>query len=94
VPPQVAYFHGKDCSVIGGVVAHDPRLPQLAGRFLYGDLCSGNIRSLLYQEGHVVSDEPTGATLPETTSFGEDGPGRIYAMSLADRTLYRLDPAP
>jgi hypothetical protein len=42
----------------------------------------------------VVSDEPTGATLPETTSFGEDGPGRIYAMSLADRTLYRLDPAP
>jgi hypothetical protein len=87
------YCHGQDCSVIGGVVPHDPRLPQLAGRFLYGDLCSGNIRSLLYQDGHVVSDEPTGATLPHTVSFGEDGLGRIYVMSLEDHSLYRIDPA-
>ena len=94
VPPVVAFFHGKDCSVIGGVVVRDPRLPQLAGRFLYGDLCSGNIRSLLYQGGKVVSDEPTGATLPQTTSFGEDGLGRIYVMSLEPPALYRLDPAP
>lgn len=94
VPPLLAYEHAKQgCSVTGGVIAHDLRLPQLAGRFLYGDFCNPEIRSVLLDNGRVV-DRPTGASLPQTVSFGEDGLGRIYLMSLADQGLYRLDPAP
>jgi glucose/arabinose dehydrogenase len=92
VPPTLSYDHNKGCSVIGGVIAHDPRLPQLAGRFLYGDLCSGAIRSMLYEDGRVVDDAPVGPFLGQVMAFGEDGLGRIYASSLADSSLYRLDP--
>jgi glucose/arabinose dehydrogenase len=92
VPPTLSYDHNKGCSVIGGVIARDPRLPQLAGRFLYGDLCSGAIRSMLYADGHVIDDAPVGPFLGQVMAFGEDGLGRIYASSLADRSLYRLDP--
>jgi prepilin-type processing-associated H-X9-DG protein len=77
---------------IGGVIARDPRLPQLAGRFLYGDLCTGAMRSMLYADGHVIDDAPIGPFLGEVMAFGEDGLGRIYASSLADSSLYRLDP--
>jgi glucose/arabinose dehydrogenase len=93
VPPTLSYDHTKGCSVIGGVIARDPRLPQLAGRFLYGDLCSGAIRSMLYADGHVIDDAPVGPVLGQVMAFGEDGLGRIYASSLADSSLYRLDPA-
>jgi glucose/arabinose dehydrogenase len=92
VSPTLSYDHNKGCSVIGGVIARDPRLPQLAGRFLYGDLCSGAIRSMLYADGNVVDDAPVGPFLGQVMAFGEDGLGRIYATSLADRALYRLDP--
>jgi glucose/arabinose dehydrogenase len=92
VPPTLSYDHNKGCSVIGGVIARDPRLPQLDGRFVYGDLCSGAIRSMLYADGHVLDDASVGPFLGQVMAFGEDGLGRIYASSLADRSLYRLDP--
>ena len=34
---------GSNCAVIGGVVVRDGRLPALAGRYLYGDFCTGRI---------------------------------------------------
>ena len=94
VPPTLSYDHNKGCAVIGGFISHDPRLPQLFGRFLYGDLCSGALRSMLYEDGHVVDDASIGPFLGQVMAFGEDGLGRIYVSSLADRALYRLDPAP
>jgi glucose/arabinose dehydrogenase len=93
VPPTLSYDHNKGCAVIGGFISHDPRLPQLEGRFLYGDLCSGALRSMLYADGHVLDDAPIGPFLGQVMAFGEDGLGRIYASSLADRSLYRIDPA-
>ena len=85
VPPLLAYEHAKQgCSVTGGVIAHDPRLPQLAGRFLYGDFCNPEIHSVVLDNGRAV-DGPVGASLPQTVSFGEDGLHRIYLMSLADQ---------
>jgi glucose/arabinose dehydrogenase len=92
VPPVLSYEHTKGCAVIGGVIARDPRLPQLAGRFLYGDLCTGALRSLLYQDGKLADDASIGPFLGQVMAWGEDALGRIYVSSLADRSLYRLDP--
>ena len=94
VSPLLAYEHAKQgCSITGGVFVHDPRLPQLGGHFLYGDFCNPEIHSVLLENGQVV-DRSIGASLPQTVSFGEDGLGRVYLMSLADQGLYRLDPEP
>jgi glucose/arabinose dehydrogenase len=81
-----------DCAVIGGVVARDARLSLLDGRYLYGDFCGGWIRSFRIEDGKAADDEPLGVTIPELTSFGADGAGRVYVSSAAGG-VYRLDPA-
>ncbi|WP_348240801.1 hypothetical protein, partial [Salmonella enterica] len=47
--PIFAYSHdrGGRCSVIGGYVVHDRGLPSLRGRYVYADLCEGQLRSLV-----------------------------------------------
>ncbi|MGH3066480.1 MAG: PQQ-dependent sugar dehydrogenase [Gaiellaceae bacterium] len=91
VPPLLEYPRGDDaCAVIGGVVARDPRLPALAGRYLFGDFCSGKITALEAERAQVKASGDLGLVVPELTSFGVDGARRIYVMSLRG-DVYRLD---
>ena len=52
-PPVFAYPHtdpGGDvahgCAIIGGYVYRGTQIPELAGRYLYADLCTGELRSI------------------------------------------------
>jgi Glucose / Sorbosone dehydrogenase len=72
----------KRCAIIGGYVVRDPGLPELAGRYLYGDRCTGEVRSLDLADPEA-SDRSEGLTVPELDSFGEDACGRVYAISQA-----------
>ena len=65
--------------------------PTLSGRYLYGDLCTGVITTLVVVEGRVSGSGDLGLVVPELTSFGVDGLGRVYVMSLRG-DVYRLDP--
>jgi hypothetical protein len=68
------------CAVIGGYVVRDASLGGLYGRYLYGDLCGGEIRSLdLGAPG--ASDRSEGLEVENLNSFGEDSCGRLYAIS-------------
>ena len=71
------------CSVIGGVVIRDPRLPTLAGRFLFGDYCTGLLSSSRSGASGAppVTAERLDLAVPELSSFGVDGLARVYAMS-------------
>ncbi|HJS50205.1 MAG TPA: PQQ-dependent sugar dehydrogenase [Gaiellaceae bacterium] len=92
VPPLLEYPRADDaCAVIGGVVVRDPRIPALAGRYLYGDFCSGKSTALAVESGRVAASGDLGLVVPELTSFGVDGARRVYAMSLRG-DVYRLDP--
>ena len=79
------------CAVIGGVVVRDERVPELSGRYLYGDLCTGVITTLAVVAGRVADSGELGIVVPELSSFGVDGLGRVYVMSLRGG-VYRLDP--
>jgi glucose/arabinose dehydrogenase len=93
VPPIFDYDHGQGrCAVIGGVVVHDPRLPSLAGRYLFGDYCDGKIISFLVADGKATEVHDTGLSVPTLSSFGVDGRGRVY-VTATDGGVYRLDPA-
>jgi glucose/arabinose dehydrogenase len=90
-PPLVEYPREDGaCAVIGGVVVRDSRLAELAGRYLYGDFCSGKVTALAVEDGQASASDPLGLEIPELTSFGVDGLGRIYVMSLRGG-VYRLD---
>ncbi len=68
------------CAILGGYVVRDPSLGDLYGRYLYGDLCSGRIRSLDLASP-FPSDRYEGLEIANLNSFGEDACGRLYAIS-------------
>ena len=82
---------GGECSVVGGVVVRDPGLTGLAGRYVYGDYCTGALRSFRIAGGKAAGDRGTGLRVSQLSSFGEDARGRVYATSL-DGPVYRLSP--
>lgn len=88
VSPVVDYPNGRSrCAVVGGLVGDDTQ-GALGGRFLYGDFCEGQIRTLRVRDG-TVTDRATGLRIPSLTGFGEDGRHRLYATSLTGR-VYRI----
>jgi hypothetical protein len=92
--PILAYSHSRDggsCSIIGGYVVHDRRLPSLHGRYVYSDYCSGRLHSLVPHLHGAGKDRLLGIEVPSPTSFGEDDRGRIYACS-QEGGVYRLVP--
>jgi glucose/arabinose dehydrogenase len=87
-PPSLALRHGPGmCAVVGGQVVRTATLPQLRGRYLYGDVCSGGLRSVRLTGGGAVGDRSERAAVPYLVSFGRDGAGRIYAVSLVGRVF-------
>ncbi|MGH2924616.1 MAG: PQQ-dependent sugar dehydrogenase [Solirubrobacterales bacterium] len=90
--PIFTYTHFDGCAVIGGYVVRDPALRRLSGRYLYADLCTGEIRSLRPKPGGARKDRGTGLDVRLPTSFGEDDRGRIYVASRPG-PVYRLKPA-
>ena len=94
VKPIFVYGRGRDggsCTVIGGYVVGDPRLPSLRGRYVYADLCAGQLRSLLPGLRRARDDRRLGLRVSTPSSFGEDTQGRIYVSSL-EGPVYRLVP--
>ncbi len=93
VKPILAYSHsrGGSCTIIGGYVVGDRRLPSLRGRYVYADLCEGQLRSLVPHLRRASAERKLGLAVPIPSSFGEDSRGRIYVSSL-EGPVYRLVP--
>ncbi|MFI5028871.1 MAG: PQQ-dependent sugar dehydrogenase, partial [Solirubrobacterales bacterium] len=92
--PIFAYSHsrgGGSCAIIGGYVVADRSLPSLYGRYLYADLCEGQLRSLVPHLGRASGDHKLGLAVSSPTSFGEDDRHRVYVCS-EEGPVYRLVP--
>lgn len=92
VPPVVERLHSDGaCSITGGYVIRDRALGRLRGAYVYGDLCDSRLRIARLRPGGATGQRALGPQVPQLVSFGEDGRGRVYAISLAGRVL-RLAP--
>ena len=94
VKPIFAYGRGQgggSCTIIGGYVVRDRRLPSLYKRYVYADLCEGELRSLSPRLGRARGERKLGLAVGTPTSFGEDTRGRVYITSL-EGPVYRLVP--
>jgi glucose/arabinose dehydrogenase len=67
------------CAIIGGYVVRDRDLGGLYGRYLYGDLCTGELRSLNLANT-PAGDRFEGIVVNGLNSFGEDSCGRLYVV--------------
>lgn len=90
--PIHTYSHGDgSCAIIGGHIIRDIGLPALNGRYIYGDLCTGSLRSFTPNVAAqtVSGDSPIGISLPGLTTFFQ---GRSRQVYVADgTTVYRLE---
>jgi glucose/arabinose dehydrogenase len=89
--PIFAYGHSRagSCSIIGGYVVRDRALPSLYKRYVYADLCEGQLRSLVPHLKRASGDRKLGLAVESPTSFGEDDAHRLYVASLAG-PVFRL----
>ena len=92
--PMFVYGHAAGgCAVIGGYVVHDPNLPGYGGRYLYGDACTGHVRSFIPRTSNqtALANRPTGLVLPGLSSFGRGFGGQIYVAQTSG-AVSRLEP--
>jgi glucose/arabinose dehydrogenase len=89
--PIFAYGHsrGGSCSIIGGYVVADRGLGSLYGRYVYADLCEGQLRSLTPHLKRASDDRRLGLAVASPSSFGEDDFHHLYVASL-EGPVYRL----
>jgi glucose/arabinose dehydrogenase len=91
--PIFVYDHaGGGCAIIGGYVIADVDLSSLAGRYIYGDRCTQEIRTFQFDAAAqtVSGDAALGVTLAGLTSFGQGRRGQIYVAGGGQ--VFRLEP--
>ena len=88
--PIATYGRGDGCSVTGGYVYRGKAVPELQGRYLYADFCTGHVWSLRADGTPQRHGRPIG-NVPAPSSFGEDHAGELYLTSF-DGHLYKLVP--
>jgi glucose/arabinose dehydrogenase len=89
--PQLTKSHSDGwCSITGGYVVRDRALGALYGRYVYGDFCKGEVRSVKLSQSRAGGDRAAGVKrVPSISSFGEDARGRVYVASL-NGPVYRF----
>ena len=81
------------CAIIGGHVVRDQPLGELLGRYLYGDACRSDLRTIdLGAAGG--QPRPAGLTIPSGSllGFGEDSGCGLYVLTTG--TAYRVAMSP
>jgi Glucose / Sorbosone dehydrogenase len=90
-PPAFARAQADGyCAITGGYVVRDPGLPTLVGRYLYGDRCLPALRSTALPD---TGDREEPLAVAQVSSFGEDGCGRVHAVSHGG-PVYRIQDGP
>jgi hypothetical protein len=77
------------CSITGGYVIRDPAMGRFRGSYVYGDFCDARLRVAKLRAGRARGDRALGLRVSSLDSFGEDGRGRVHAISL-EGAVYRL----
>lgn len=94
ISPLLEYDHqGGRCSITGGYVYRGRSVSELAGLYIYGDYCSGEIFAVhTAKDGRIVG-EPwlLAKSKMRISSFGEDDAGEIYVLDHKG-AVYQLAP--
>jgi glucose/arabinose dehydrogenase len=87
-PPVFDYPHsdpGGDaahgCAIIGGFVYRGKQIPELSGRYVYTDLCNGELRSIQLGLPLAGGDRAEGPVMSSPHSLGEDSSCELYVTN-------------
>ncbi len=89
MPPVFEYKRDQGTCITGGYVYDSDRIPDLKGRYIYGDYVSGRIWALWIDQDKKVHNSELLDTGLNISSFGIDAQGDIRIVDLAGK-VYRL----
>jgi len=89
--PIWEYGHDNQggCSITGGYVYRGKKFPELSGKYLYGDYCSGRIWTLQYDGVNPATNTLLLTENINISSFGIDKDNEMYICDLNGK-IYQL----
>ncbi len=94
IAPIFEYNHDRgECAAVAGFPYRGTALPALAGAYVYGDRCTGEIRGLRLANAKASDERSLGPGVPPGTlaGFGQDVNGELWVVSGTGQVL-RIDP--
>lgn len=89
--PVWSYHQGSEGhSVTGGYVCHDKNLPELNGKYIFGDFVSGNIWALTSSNKKTVQNELVTKLSDGLSSFGQDSKNNLYVLAYGGGKIYKI----
>jgi glucose/arabinose dehydrogenase len=89
MPVHVYSHNGGACSITGGYVYRGRAVPAAAGRYFFGDYCSGAVWSLRMANGAATGVRRESGTIGNLATFGLDAAGELYAGT-GDGRVFKL----
>ncbi len=81
--PNFEYRHGRGrCAIIGGFVLRNASHKSLKNRYIFTDMCGGQLMTLDPDEQSEVTSLPLFVDQP--VAFGRDSKGNLYVVDLAN----------
>jgi glucose/arabinose dehydrogenase len=92
ISPIVSYRQGSNTgnSVTGGYVCRDKNLPELAGKYIYGDFVSGNIWALTYEGKKSTKNALIAKLFGGLSSFGEDNRHNLFVLAYGTGKIFKF----
>jgi glucose/arabinose dehydrogenase len=98
VNPVYDYSHSVGQSVTGGYVYRGNAVPELRGKYLFGDYVTGRFWALTPDSSGTngttveitAQINPAPKQIGGVSSFGEDATGELYICDLADGQIFRI----
>lgn len=89
--PVYEYGHDEGCSVTGGYVYRGRALPDLTGKYLFSDYCTGEVQALA-RTAEGVTKRLLLRSGARVSSFGEDEAGELYLCDHGEGRVFRFAP--
>ena len=95
IDPLWEYDHQVGKSITGGLVVRGSTIPELEGRYLYGDFVSGRLWGLGVQDSHdpsTISNQLIPWNGLPIFGFGHDQDGAVYVLTSSNtgQGIYRI----
>lgn len=90
VKPIFEYPHSDGLSINGGYVSYGNSLPNLKGKYIYGDWSSKKIWALTYDGINPTTTQLLTTAAANIASFGMDKNKNIYVLCTGDSKVYKL----
>jgi glucose/arabinose dehydrogenase len=79
IDPVAEYGHSVGLSITGGYVYRGSKIPELVGKYLYGDQVKGNFWAL-HPETATITELNVEGPKPKVASFFEADDGEVYVL--------------